>query len=110
MVNPVSSKIPNGQQWDSPNVWAPNNWILHEILPHQKAFEFASQWVSTVYCSWKKEGNIYEKYRNDKLGVRGQGGEYQVQTGFGWSNGLVLYYLMLYPYELVAPEISKCDS
>jgi hypothetical protein len=29
LVNPVSSSISNGQQWDSPNVWAPNNWILH---------------------------------------------------------------------------------
>lgn len=107
-VNPVSSKVNNNQQWDSPNVWAPNNWIMHEVLPHQKAFEFAQQWVSTVYCSWKKEGAIYEKYRNDKLGVRGQGGEYTVQTGFGWSNGLVMHYLMLYPSELVAPDVKKC--
>jgi len=37
-VNPVSSKIANGQQWDSPNVWAPNNWILHEVLQDKKAF------------------------------------------------------------------------
>lgn len=29
LVNPVSSIFQNGQQWDKPNVWAPNNWIMH---------------------------------------------------------------------------------
>ena len=34
---------------------------------------------------------------NDELGERGKGGEYQVQIGFGWTNGLALHYLKLYP-------------
>lgn len=61
-------------QWDNPNVWAPNSWILHEVFNVKDAFKFAKQWVSTTYCSWKNTGNIYEKYRNDKLGERGAGG------------------------------------
>lgn len=32
LVNPTTSKIKSGQQWDSPNVWAPNSWILHEAI------------------------------------------------------------------------------
>ena len=47
---------------------------------------------------------IYEKYRNDEIGKRGEGGEYGVQTGFGWTNGLALYYLSLYGDELEVPE------
>jgi alpha,alpha-trehalase len=103
IVNPVASTINNGQQWDSPNVWAPNNWILHEVIPKAKKLKVAQQWVSTVYCSWSKSGLIYEKYRSDRLGERGQGGEYAVQAGFGWTNGLVLYYLSLYGAQLQLP-------
>lgn len=91
-------------QWDSPNVWAPNNWIMHEVLAEPGRIKYAQQWVSTVYCSWKKQGLIYEKYRNDKLGERGQGGEYAVQAGFGWTNGLALYYLSLYGDVLQVPS------
>lgn len=32
LVNPAASQLKTGQQWDAPNVWAPNNWILHEVL------------------------------------------------------------------------------
>lgn len=32
IVNPNTSLIHTGQQWDAPNVWAPNNWILHEVV------------------------------------------------------------------------------
>lgn len=59
LVNPVSSIFQNGQQWDKPNVWAPNNWIMHQVLSVNDGFKFAQQWVSTTYCSWKKEGAIY---------------------------------------------------
>lgn len=44
-------------QWDSPNVWAPNNWIIHEVST--TPIGYAQEWVSTTYCSWKKEGLIY---------------------------------------------------
>jgi neutral trehalase len=74
IVNPVCSQVKNGMQWDYPNVWAPNNWILHEVSSEEERFKFAQQWVSTTYCSWKNTGLIYEKYRNDKLGERGEGG------------------------------------
>lgn len=91
-------------QWDYPNVWAPNNWILHEVVAKQEKIQIAQQWVSTVYCSWKKEGLIYEKYRLDKLGQRGEGGEYAVQSGFGWTNGLALVYLKTYGDSLSVPN------
>ena len=47
--------------------------------------KFARQWLKTTYCGWVKSGNLYEKYRNDRWGERGQGGEYQVQTGLEWT-------------------------
>jgi len=105
LVNPSTSGINTGQQWDKPNVWAPNNWILHEILAPIQAKSIGNQWVKTTYCGWKKTGNLYEKYRNDAFGERGQGGEYTVQTGFGWTNGLALHYLSLYGDSI---QISSC--
>lgn len=39
---------------------------------------------------------MYEKYNATLLGVGGSGGEYDVQIGFGWSNGVALYYLDYY--------------
>ena len=105
VVQPASSMISNGQQWDSPNVWAPNNWILHEVLESKdEKFKVAEQWVKTTYCSWKQNFAIYEKYSANDLGKRGEGGEYEVQIGFGWSNGLALYYLGLYGKFLTNPE------
>jgi hypothetical protein len=38
------------------------------------------------------------------LGKRGEGGEYTVQTGFGWTNGLAMYYLKLYGNRLSVPD------
>jgi neutral trehalase len=38
LVNPVNSIYENGQQWDKPNVWAPNNWILHEVTSAKDGF------------------------------------------------------------------------
>ena len=39
---------------------------------------------------------MFEKYNAIDVGQPGQGGEYAVQDGFGWTNGVVLRYLHLY--------------
>lgn len=39
---------------------------------------------------------MYEKYIATEFGVSGSGGEYEVQKGFGWSNGAVLDFLDRY--------------
>jgi len=54
--------LPTGQQWDAPNVWAPNSWIIHEVTSGQEAKKYATQWVLTTYCSYVKYNAIYEKY------------------------------------------------
>jgi alpha,alpha-trehalase len=97
VVNPTASFMNTGHQWDSPNVWAPNNWIIHEVAPADEAREYATQWVHTTYCSWVKHDALFEKYSSKTLGERGEGGEYKTQVGFGWTNGLALHYMRLYP-------------
>ena len=68
VVNPQASVLPTGQQWDSPNVWAPNNWIIHEVTENQQAKKYATQWVQSTYCSYKKYNALYEKYTAYVLG------------------------------------------
>ena len=35
-------------------------------------------------------GQVFEKYHAVNVGYPGGGGEYIVQEGFGWTNGVVL--------------------
>ena len=48
---------------------------------------------------------MFEKM-NVISGSPGAGGEYPIQTGFGWSNGVILDILMLVPD--LAPTSSSC--
>ncbi|KAI3642204.1 hypothetical protein MP228_011759 [Amoeboaphelidium protococcarum] len=43
--------------------------------------------------SYSSMPGMYEKYDVTRIGVPGIGGEYVVQDGFGWTNGVVLDYL-----------------
>lgn len=43
---------------------------------------------------------MFEKYDVEQPGRVGGGGEYTVQTGFGWSNGVVLEFLAKYGHKL----------
>jgi hypothetical protein len=52
---------------------------------------------------------LYEKYDARVLGQRGGGGEYEVQSGFGWTNGVVLALLQKYG-DLVPPTASSSSS
>ena len=40
---------------------------------------------------------MLEKFSADEVGVPGGGGEYEVQEGFGWTNGVTLDLLARYP-------------
>lgn len=102
VVVPPTSFLNTGQQWDYPNVWAPLVWVLLESSPQDQKLEVAQKWVDTVYCGWRKYGAMFEKYDAERLGERGQGGEYVVQEGFGWTNGLTIDILLSYGNDLVA--------
>ena len=38
------------------------------------------------------------------MGHPGGGGEYIVQEGFGWTNGVILWILQIFGNDLVVPE------
>lgn len=96
------------EQWDFPNSWPPLVDIaveslrgLQERFPHsgagQAAEVIAMRFLRNAFRGWLRDRVMHEKY-NSLLdtGARGEGGEYEPQTGFGWTNGTVLWLLQLY--------------
>ena len=87
----------NGQQWDAPNGWAPLQWVAIQGLRnygyHELAETIKHRWVSTNLSVYKKHLKLVEKY--DVVGDDGLGGggEYPLQDGFGWTNGVLLALL-----------------
>ncbi|HEV7123708.1 MAG TPA: alpha,alpha-trehalase TreF [Rhodanobacter sp.] len=82
------------QQWDQPNGWAPLQWMAIRGLRHYHdplADEIARRWLQTVGALYQREAKLVEKYVLDKSAghpAGGSGGEYPLQDGFGWTNGV----------------------
>ncbi|KAJ8764845.1 hypothetical protein K2173_010310 [Erythroxylum novogranatense] len=96
----ATSLTNSGQQWDFPNGWPPVQHIVVEGLIRSSsqearslAEEMAMRWIRANYAVYKKTGAMHEKLDVQKCGQFGGGGEYAPQTGFGWSNGVVLAFL-----------------
>lgn len=83
--------VVSGEQWDSPNGWAPLQWIGVRGLcryGHQAlAKDIAERWIATVDAAYAQTGLIFEKYDIEARTI-GAGGEYAPQIGFGWTNGV----------------------
>ena len=65
--------------------------------------------MRSVVGSWSADGALYEKYSCEEDGQAGGGGEYQVQTGFGWTNGVTLSFLARYP-DITSSSTSLATS
>lgn len=103
----------SGQQWDFPNAWAPLQHItimgLYEARSiHHEAdslsFSLAEKWIRTNWLGYQqsKPHAMFEKYNVTIVGLPGGGGEYDVQLGFGWSNGVALRLLDVFGDRLTA--------
>jgi len=88
----VSTKINSGQQWDAPNGWAPLQWIgiqgLRNYDQTTLASEVSKRWLALNRKVYKNTGKMVEKYNVQDMSLEAGGGEYPVQDGFGWSNGV----------------------
>ncbi|WP_112061519.1 alpha,alpha-trehalase TreF [Hyphomonas pacifica] len=87
----MTTPLNTGQQWDAPNGWAPLHWIavkgLEDYGHVPLADDIAERWLTTVSRTYCETGKLVEKY--DVVTVRpGGGGEYPLQDGFGWTNGV----------------------
>lgn len=85
------------QQWDAPNGWAPLHWITIKGLENYQQNELAAsireRWIGVNLAVYKSSGKMVEKYNVYDLELEAGGGEYPVQDGFGWTNGVLLILL-----------------
>ncbi|KAJ7599902.1 glycoside hydrolase family 37 protein [Mycena floridula] len=90
--------------------------------------QLANRYVASVLCSWHatggsipdllprlsddelnvtqsvtNNGNMFEKFSTLDIDSAGRGGEYTVQAGFGWTNGVLLWVASNYGDVLVKP-------
>ncbi|KAL3677945.1 hypothetical protein R1sor_020901 [Riccia sorocarpa] len=96
----ATTDLNTGQQWDAPNGWAPLQHMVIEGLglldddsATDLAVDIARRWLTTNYITYKQTGHMHEKYDVTSFGSYGGGGEYEPQTGFGWTNGVALSLL-----------------
>nr|XP_018899078.1 PREDICTED: trehalase-like [Bemisia tabaci] len=99
------------QQWDYPNMWAPlQSFFIFGLdqtgsaMAQRVAQRFAAKYAQTNFVGYKKTGKMFEKYSAIHEGESGNGGEYEVQEGFGWSNGVIFQILEKYGQVLMSPN------
>lgn len=121
-----TSNIRSGQQWDSPNVWAPLEYAMIQALKatevpslEQLGLRLAQRFIDSTFCTWRSTGGqidnlpnlrndslkglMFEKYSSEGVDKVGSGGEYKVVPGFGWTNGVVIWIADTYSADLTTP-------
>lgn len=90
----VTTTVHSGQQWDAPNGWAPLQWIAFKSALNYQHDDFANEigkrWLALNEKVYQSTGKMMEKYNVEDLTLLSGGGEYPVQDGFGWTNGVYL--------------------
>ncbi|XP_066246695.1 trehalase-like [Euwallacea similis] len=87
----------NNEQWDLPNAWPPLQeivilglWNTGNRKAKDIAKKSAERWIEANMVGFQEQSAMFEKYDATRVGQYGGGGEYQVQKGFGWTNGVAL--------------------
>nr|CAD7397869.1 unnamed protein product [Timema poppensis] len=101
----------SGEQWDYPNAWPPLQYIMIYALDasgddwaKELAYQISEKWVRSNYKTFNETSAMYEKYDATVSGGHGSGGEYNVQLGFGWTNGVIMELLDKYGDRLTAED------
>ena len=97
------------------------------IKTQNMAFEIAQRYLDSAFCTWRTTGGsttnltklesvqpeddyggaIFEKYDSTDITAFGGGGEYEVQLGFGWSNGVLIWVGDLFGGRLQLPACEE---
>ena len=93
----------SGQQWDAPNGWAPLQYMaidgLENYNHHDLAKDIATRWLNLNIRVFKQTGKLLEKYNVVDTSLTAGGGEYPLQDGFGWTNGVLLKLMNRYQFD-----------
>ncbi|HSH55517.1 MAG TPA: trehalase family glycosidase [Candidatus Limnocylindrales bacterium] len=82
------------EQWDGENGWSPLHLIAHTALCNYgfdiAAEEGSSRWIGRNKDLFDRTRQCHEKSNVGSVVKAGDGGEYEGQTGFGWTNASLL--------------------
>lgn len=88
----VSTLVHSGQQWDAPNGWAPLQLVtiygLRRYGLDKLADKAKANWLACNQAIYDDRHKMVEKYDVEHPGSAATGGEYALQDGFGWTNGV----------------------
>lgn len=105
----ATTSVKSGQQWDAPNGWAPLQWVaatgLQNYGQDTVAMDVTWRFLTNVQHTYDREKKLVEKYDVSTTGTGGGGGEYPLQDGFGWTNGVTLKML-----DLICAKEKPCDN
>lgn len=105
----ATTSVKSGQQWDAPNGWAPLQWVaasgLQNYGQNDVAMDVTWRFLTNVQHTYDREKKLVEKYDVSSTGTGGGGGEYPLQDGFGWTNGVTLKML-----DLICAKDNPCDD
>lgn len=89
-----TTAVDSPQQWDQPNGWAPLQWFaVQGLLQYgfdKGAKDLAAGWCTAVEAYYAQSHQLMEKYDLRSPTQSASGGEYEVQHGFGWTNGVTV--------------------
>lgn len=115
----ATTLITSPQQWDEPNGWAPLQYItvagLERYGMHDLAREIACRWCGLNISAYEQTGKLLEKYNISNVEQLASGGEYELQDGFGWTNGVLLTLMNRYhinrsvPEDVAVPEVHEME-
>ncbi|XP_075221589.1 trehalase-like [Lycorma delicatula] len=101
-----------GEQWDFPNAWPPLQYILitgleltEDIEARLMAKILVGKWLGSNYLAYNSTDAMFEKYDATVIGGHGGGGEYGIQLGFGWTNGICLELLYKYGRTMTLKDL-----
>jgi alpha,alpha-trehalase len=69
---------------------------LEKYRQQELARTIASRWVSLNSNVFRQTGKLLEKYNVVNTSLEAGGGEYPLQDGFGWTNGVLLKLMNRY--------------
>ncbi|KAJ8655863.1 hypothetical protein O0I10_008527 [Lichtheimia ornata] len=130
----TTSVYNTSQQWDFPNGWPPLQYIalramrnVYDVTKDSSIVDMihalADRYLASAFCSWYETGgfvpgilqqmpnqtdvgHMFEKFEVTVIGDAGGGGEYTVQAGFGWTNGVALWIFDTFSSGFSAPDCS----
>ncbi|WP_322013683.1 alpha,alpha-trehalase TreF [Paraburkholderia sp. J12] len=113
----ATTQVSTGQQWDEPNGWAPLQYLavmgLRRYGEDALAQTIATRWIATNLLYYRRTHKLVEKYDVSAAAADATsagGGEYPLQDGFGWTNGVLRVLLLMYPHTSTATSVKRLPA